>query len=103
MTREEEVPRNPASPENLAALRKAVSGSETGLPHHDDNSLSRFLWAKKTVERAAGLVTAHDEFIAKHNLQNQTLADVEHVFQSGVYSFHPEMRTEKGEMLLWAR
>jgi len=32
---------DPATPEALRALRKAVSGSESGFEHHTDRSLSR--------------------------------------------------------------
>jgi len=53
---------DPLTPEALKALRLAVSGKETGLEHHSDRSLARFLRAKKTVERAAENVKSYDAF-----------------------------------------
>ena len=60
---------DPLTPAALKALRLAVSGSETGLGHHSDRSLARFLRAKKTVERAAENVNSYDALWSYLSLQ----------------------------------
>ena len=60
---------DPLTPAALKALRLAVSGSETGLGHHSDRSLARFLRAKKTVERAAENVQRYDAFRKERGIE----------------------------------
>eukprot|EP00285_Hemiselmis_virescens_P013692 CAMPEP_0173395782 /NCGR_PEP_ID=MMETSP1356-20130122/33345_1 /TAXON_ID=77927 ORGANISM="Hemiselmis virescens, Strain PCC157" /NCGR_SAMPLE_ID=MMETSP1356 /ASSEMBLY_ACC=CAM_ASM_000847 /LENGTH=262 /DNA_ID=CAMNT_0014354633 /DNA_START=110 /DNA_END=898 /DNA_ORIENTATION=+ len=94
---------DPATAENLRLLRSSLSGSETGLQHHSDRSLSRFLRSKKTVDKAAALVLAYDAFVSEKGWQNLTFADVEKTFENKITVCCPDMRDREGRTIVWTR
>jgi hypothetical protein len=103
---------DPATAENLRALRLKISGDEngkrpfplfctahdplqrgwtknmtvvcgaSGLSHHSDRSLSRFLRAKKTLEPAAKLLGKYEELVEEKGYRSLTFEVGQEVFLS---------------------
>lgn len=94
---------DPATAENLRALRLKISGDENGLSHHSDRSLSRFLRAKKTLEPAAKLLGKYEELVEEKGYRSLTFEDVKDDWEKGAILCFPEMKDKEGRTIMWLR